>query len=128
MKSQGNIGSAEQAEMEKLKEEYKELMNVTLPHAASSRSAAQDEWPVHLNHCFLRIVLDAVVGQGTSPWKDKISDANKPAIHQLSEKQLRECIHLAHQILDGHADLVQLDERSLKCRGKASKIKKGDKQ
>ncbi|CEH14344.1 methylated dna-protein cysteine c-terminal [Ceraceosorus bombacis] len=109
--------------MDALKAEYSELMNSTLPSAARSKSSSQEKWPVHLNHCFLRIILDSVVGQGTAPWKEKIPDQKKAAIHQLTQEQLRECIELGHAILDGKANLVELDERSLKCRGKASKIK-----
>lgn len=41
-----------------------------------------------------------------------------PAYKNMSEQQLKDSIKLGHQILDGEADLVELDNQSLEVRGK----------
>ncbi|MCB4801383.1 RimJ/RimL family protein N-acetyltransferase [Methylobacterium brachiatum] len=60
--------------------------------------AARPGWPVHLDHCFARILLDNACG---GPWRDSVAapaHANMPA--------------------DGRADLALLNRRSLAWRGK----------
>ena len=41
-----------------------------------------------------------------------------PAVKNMSEEQLRGCVELGEKIAEGKADLVQLDEQSLRARGK----------
>lgn len=102
-------------EIDALRAEWKTLYSETLPMLAKSRDSAQPRWPVTLDHCFARIVLDNVVGDGKQQW-DKV--LSKPAIRNMDEQQLQDAIALGLKIVAGHVDLCHLDEISLRCRGK----------
>ncbi|CZR51883.1 uncharacterized protein PAC_01760 [Phialocephala subalpina] len=102
------------AELETLQHDWKQMFQHTLPEAATSKSPAQPKWPVHVDHCFARIILDKVIGIDV-PWMQKIKS---PAYKNMSEQQLQDSITLGRQILDGEADLVGLDNRSLEVRRK----------
>lgn len=52
------------------------------------------------------------------PWMKVIK---APAYKHMSEEQLEAAIQLGEDVLEGRADLVELDEASLKMRGKKSK-------
>ena len=95
-------------ELDGLRREWLELMRVRLPAAAADRP----DWPIRLDHCFGRVVLDAVAGQ---PWREVIA---APAWRHMDAQQLRRAIALGEAVLDGSADLVALDARSLALRGK----------
>lgn len=101
-----------------LRDEWKQLYRIELPSLAKARSPSQPHWPVHLDHCFARIILDAVVGDGRQPWTEVIG---KPAVEKMTDEQLKRCILLARSIADGDEDLVALDQQSLKARGKNDK-------
>ena len=90
------------------------LYKHTLPSLAINKSPVQDYWPIHLDHCFARIILDAVIGE-TVPWTSKLV---APAWKNMSVEQLKSAIDLGHQIVRGEANLVELDTRSLELRGK----------
>lgn len=123
---------AKDSNIEDLQSAWKEMFQKTLPAAATSKSSAQvgsshlesqaawqltvykPKWPVHVDHCFARIILDAAVGIDT-PWMSKIKS---PAYKNMSREQLEASIKLGHAILDGEADLVELDSQSLELRGK----------
>lgn len=94
------------------------MFQKTLPSAATSKFPSQPKWPVHVDHCFARIILDKVVGEGKSPWMTVIKS---PAYKNMSEEQLKDAIKLGQDILSGDADLVELDEESLMVRGKKGK-------
>ncbi|KAF6240359.1 hypothetical protein HO173_001970 [Letharia columbiana] len=102
------------------------LYTRTLPTLAQS---SQPTWPVHLDHCFARIILDAVIGNSTSsrpdetptPWTAKLKS---PAVKNMSPQQLEACIELGEAIAEGRIDLVELDQRSLTVRGKMLKGEK----
>ena len=98
-------------EAEELRREWLELMRVRLPAAAATRP----DWPIRLDHCFGRVVLDAVAGR---PWREVIA---APAWRHMTAEQLRAAIALGEAILDGSADLVALDARSLELRGKRAR-------
>ena len=95
----------------------------TLPSLARSKAPSQPTWPVHLDHCFARIILDAVIGNSTStrqdetptPWTAKLKS---PAVKNMSTQQLEACTELGEAIAEGKIDLVELDQRSLTVRGK----------
>ena len=106
----------------------------TLPALARSRSPSQTRWPVHLDHCFARIILDAVIGRGEvfdsssastkltlygphAPWTSRL---RAPAIKYMSVAELKGCIELGEAIAEGKVNLAELNERSLAVRGKAS--------
>ncbi|MEM6315141.1 MAG: hypothetical protein AAF743_13695 [Planctomycetota bacterium] len=89
---------------------YLRLVRETLPDAAPRR-----RWPIRFDHCFMRVVLDHVVG---GCWYDHLS-RKTPAYRQLTDDQLRTAITLAERILDGDdAVLVEMNRQSLRWRGK----------
>jgi O-6-methylguanine DNA methyltransferase len=103
-----------------LQETWKDLFQKRLPAAAKAKDYGQPYWPVHVDHCFARIILDEVVGGGHEPWIGKLKT---PAYKNMTPKQLEDSIQLGEQILCGEASLVELNKRSLTSRGKA--VKKG---
>jgi O-6-methylguanine DNA methyltransferase len=70
-----------------------------------------------VDHCFARIILDSTVGID-APWMEKIKS---PAYKNMSKEQLEKSIELGQKILDGKANLVELDNKSLALRGKGEK-------
>ncbi|KIW69148.1 hypothetical protein PV04_05041 [Phialophora macrospora] len=105
-------------DLELLREEWKTLYSDTLPELAKARDPCQPKWPVTLDHCFARIILDNAIGDGQKQW-DKILP--KPAVRNMNEQQLQKAITLGLRIVGGDVDLCQLDEISLICRGKNGK-------
>ncbi|OAP58585.1 hypothetical protein AYL99_07675 [Fonsecaea erecta] len=103
------------SDIEALRTEWRTLYSKTLPQMAKVRDAAQPVWPVTLDHCFARIILDSVIGNGQQQWDVVIQ---KPAIRNMNEQQLRDAIALGEKIRAGEIDLSGLDETSLRCRGK----------
>lgn len=104
-----------------LVEEWRTLYAKTLPSLAYSKDAAQPKWPVSLDHCFARIILDNTIGTGRGKDGENVqwdSVIRKPAVKHMSDAQLRLAIELAHKIQRGEANLVELDRRSLEARGK----------
>ena len=86
-------------------------MRQDLPAAA----AHHPDWPIRLDHCFGRVILDAVCG---APWREAVA---APAWRHLSPERLAQAIALADAILAGEADLQALNQASLSLRraGKA---------
>ncbi|KAG4444457.1 hypothetical protein IFR05_000048 [Cadophora sp. M221] len=105
-----------------LQNDWKVMYQQTLPQAAKSKSSSQPTWPVQLDHCFARIILDTRIGI-SSPWTSVLKS---PAYKNMSREQLEACIQLGREILNGDVDLVELDERSLSIRGKRGKRKVGE--
>lgn len=101
-----------------LRAQWKELYSKTLPSLAHAHDPAQPKWPVTLDHCFARIILDNIVGEGQEQWDKRLK---KPAVRNMSEIQLKAAIELGHKIMDGSMDLVALDMQSLETRGKGEK-------
>ena len=64
---------------EALKKEWTTLYRITLPSLAKQRSPAQTKWPVHLDHCFARIILDNAVGEDR-PWTKVLKS---PAVNNV---------------------------------------------
>ena len=88
-----------------------DAMRRRLPEAARNRA----DWPVRLDHCFGRVILDAVYGR---PWRKVIP---APAVRNMDEAALRRALAIAEAVLAGEADLHALDARSLALRGKPQK-------
>jgi methylated-DNA-[protein]-cysteine S-methyltransferase len=127
------------SDLSQLQNEWKEMFQKALPAAATSKSPfqvrkpafsvlfyllqrecltlRQSKWPVHVDHCFARIILDSTVGID-APWMEKVKS---PAYKNMSRQQLKNSIELGRKILNGEADLVELDNRSLELRGKGPK-------
>jgi len=102
-----------------LRHKWTALYAHRLPTLAASHSPAQPHWPVHLDHCFARIILDDAIGID-APWTAKLK---APAVKNMSAAQLEKCIALGEGIAEGREDLVLLDGRSLEMRGKRAKVK-----
>lgn len=86
---------------------YRRLTGTVMPEMAR-----RSGWPVVNDHCFQRIVLDAVAG---GVWYDHI---RRPAYKHLSAAQATQAANLAEDIVAGRADLHALNRQSLRWRGK----------
>ncbi|SDN43708.1 Protein N-acetyltransferase, RimJ/RimL family [Methylobacterium phyllostachyos] len=86
--------------------QWRDLVERRLP------DAARPDWPVRLDHCFARILLDHACG---GPWRDHV---RPPAHANLPLDQLETAIVLGEAVLAGQADLALLNRRSLAWRGK----------
>jgi hypothetical protein len=88
---------------------YLELTRRTLPDMARR---SRPDWPVRDDHCFQRIVLDAVCG---GCWYDHLQ---RPAHRHLGAAQATRAVALCEAIVQGTADLDALNRQSLAWRGK----------
>lgn len=100
-----------------LRERWNHLYRVKLPLLAKDKDPSQPTWPVHLDHCFARIILDNAVGKDR-PWAKVLKS---PAYKNMNRQQLGDAIALGEKLAIGEEDLVALDEKSLALRGKSSK-------
>ena len=75
--------------------------------------AGRERWPVHLDHCFMRICLDAAVG---APWHARL---RRPAVHHATVAELRRAIAVAERIVAEPSILFQLNRDSLAGRQRA---------
>ena len=91
-----------------LRAEWLDWMRESLPALARDRR----DWPIRLDHCFGRVILDAVYGR---PWREVLSP---PAWRHMAEAELRSAVALARDVAQGRADLVALNAGSLAMRGK----------
>lgn len=88
---------------------YLKLTKQVMPEMASSGAV---NWPVSNDHCFQRIVLDAICG---GVWYDHIA---RPAYKHLSATQAERAVQLCENIISGAADIRALNRQSLIWRGK----------
>lgn len=91
-----------------LEQRWLALTNQELP------AAARPDWPVRLNHCFQRILLDDATG---GVWYDAIP--RRPAYAHASDAALRQAVATGEAVLAGQADLHAHNRQSLIWRGKA---------
>lgn len=98
-----------------LRARWQILYTTTLPALARSNSPVQTHWPITLDHCFARVLLDNAVGM-TKPWHEVVG---RPASRYMSEAQLRAAVALGEDVAAGRVGIGGLDERSLALRGKA---------
>lgn len=70
--------------------------------------AAERGWPIGNDHCFQRVLLDAVFG---GVWYDRV--AGRPAYRAMSAAMLTDAVKHADAIVDGRADLAELNTQSL---------------
>jgi hypothetical protein len=95
-------------DLSELRSEYDEKVHNRLPELAQS----EDGWPIHLNHCFGRVVLDNLF---EDEWYDHVD--GRPAYTHLSAEELTDAIDIADQMLTGGAQVAtELNERSLRWR------------
>lgn len=85
-----------------------DLTRRVLPAMAAARC-----WPIRLDHCFMRVCLDAALGRR---WDLVV---RRPAIRHLTRAQLAEAVAVAERIAAEPALLPALNARSLRLRGKA---------
>lgn len=88
---------------------YMSLTKEAMPRLART---SHRHWPVRNDHCFQRIVLDAVCG---GAWYDHIA---RPAYKHLTRDQAVQAAALCDRMISGEADLTQLNRQSLIWRGK----------
>ena len=115
-----------------LRAKYDRLVREVLPSLARSKAPTQAAWPVQLDHYFARIILDSVVGRGEcyssstsvmtstdesthAPWPAKLKG---PAVKNMSDAQLKQCIALAEALADGRVNLCEMNDKSLRQRNK----------
>ncbi|MEL7254826.1 MAG: hypothetical protein AAFZ04_07580 [Pseudomonadota bacterium] len=88
---------------------YLHLSKDVMPTMARNPDRA---WPVVNDHCFQRIVLDAVSG---GVWYDHIA---RPAYRNMTKEQAEKAVTLCEGIIAGTEDIVALNRQSLIFRGK----------
>jgi len=91
-----------------LRQRWRSLVDERLPAAARERT----DWPVRLNHCFARILLDHACGQ---PWREAVQP---PAWRNTPADTLARAIERGEAVLADKADLHALNRASLRMRGK----------
>jgi hypothetical protein len=91
-----------------LEARWRQLTNESLPNAA-----AQANWPIRLNHCFQRVLLDHACGD---VWYGHID--GRPAYRFASDVILRTAMEAGEACLAGEKDIAQLNRESLAFRGK----------
>lgn len=98
-------------ELAQLRNRYLTLTNQSLPQLALER-----QFPVSMNHCFQRIVLDNLFGQC---WYEVLQRGKEPAYRQLTQAQLEAAIAIAEAIIaQPDAYMRQLNQNSLRWRSK----------
>lgn len=89
-----------------LQQEWLALTRHDLPALATARG-----WPIALDHCFARVLLDNAVG---GCWYDSIP--RRPAYRHATDTQLAAAVRLARAARDGSLDLHAANARSLAWR------------
>lgn len=105
------------ANIENLQTRWNYLYRDHLPALAKAKDSVQNKWPVNLDHCFARIVLDNAIGIDR-PWTAVVK---QPAVKNMTAEQFEAAIDLAERIATGEASLSELDNQSLDFRGKKRK-------
>ena len=89
--------------------QYMILTKEIMPNLART---SHRHWPVRNDHCFQRIVLDAVCD---GVWYDHLP---RPAYKNLTHDQAANAVDLCNDIISDDTDLIALNRQSLKWRGK----------
>ena len=77
--------------------------------------AAAEGWPIRLDHCFMRVCLDAAFGR---PWHEAV---RRPAVRHMTEAELARAVAVAERVVATPALLPGLNAESLRLRGKAGR-------
>lgn len=99
---------SDDTELEELRRQYLHYINVVLPSISSNNK----KYPVHLNHCWARIILDNICND---KWSNVLS---KPAYKSLNKHMLERAIKMAEGIIESSDLAVYLNNRSLGFRNK----------
>ncbi|MEN0086917.1 MAG: GCN5-related N-acetyltransferase [Pseudomonadota bacterium] len=86
-----------------------ELTNRLLPAAARPNG-----WPIQLNHCFQRVLLDHACDD---VWYGHID--GRPAYRHASDGILNRAVQAGEACLSGASDLASMNHQSLVWRGKS---------
>ena len=101
--------SEEMKETQDIIQVYMHLTKEVLPTLAKKKCS---DWPVYEDHCFQRIVLDTICG---GIWYEHLK---RPAYKNLTDEQAKLAVELCEDIVNGKANLNQLNQQSLRWRGK----------
>ena len=77
--------------------------------------AAAEGWPIRLDHCFMRVCLDAAFGR---PWHEAV---RRPALRHMTGAELARAVAVAERVVADPAALFGLNAESLRLRGKAGR-------
>ncbi len=86
---------------------WRHLTTVLLPGLATAQ-----QWPIRLDHCFMRVCLDVAIG---APWHQRV---RRPAIRNVTDEQLAAAIAVAERVAAQPSLLPALNRQSLILRGK----------
>lgn len=90
-----------------LRAAWRAMVGERLPGVAKARG-----WPIHLDHCFARVLLDNACG---APWRTSI---RPPAWRNAPREVLSRALALGEAALAGEVQMATLNQRSLALRGK----------
>ncbi|GAA0566701.1 hypothetical protein GCM10009416_00860 [Craurococcus roseus] len=77
--------------------------------------ATAEGWPISLDHCFMRVCLDAAFGR---PWHEAV---RRPAVRHMTDADLARAVAVAERIAAVPSLLPGLNAESLRLRGKAKR-------
>ena len=80
--------------------------------------AAAEGWPIRLDHCFMRVCLDAAFGR---PWHEAI---RRPAVRHMSDAELARAVAVAERVAAVPGSLPALNAESLRMRGKGERARR----
>ncbi len=83
-----------------------------LTRVALPALAAAHRWPIHADHCLMRVCLDAAIG---APWHERVG---RPAVRHLDDAQLARAIAVAEAIAADPGSLPAFNRASLAMRGR----------
>jgi hypothetical protein len=101
--------------VDELRQRWLSLTRHDLPARATA-----ERWPLRADHCFQRVILDAVC---EGRWYDHV--IGRPAYLHLDEHRLALAVSLAQELAtdtDGRQLCERLDAQSLSWRGKSPKV------
>ena len=102
------VSNSEPFDRVRLEAEWLTITRQTLPALAKT-----SRWPVSADHCFMRILLDAV---HDGRWDRAVQ--GRPAYKHIDAERLAAALALAERVAAGEADLWALNAQSLAWRGK----------
>ena len=110
-----DAGAVAPSDRASLVAEWERLTKRSLPELAK-----EHRWPIRFDHCFQRVALDAAFG---GCWYDHLDRKKGPAIRQIRTTELGRAVAAATRMeKEGVAAVRELDEASLRWRGKPPKV------
>ena len=81
-----------------------------LTRAVLPAMAAEHGWPIHLDHCFMRVCLDTALG---APWTATV---RAPAVRHMTDAQLAAAVGIAEGMVARPGGLPALNKASIEGR------------